>query len=167
VAAAETFIERQPALMNKAYEKIQKAQSNQAEQHNKTKNSKEFEVDDLVLLSTMHTNPPFLQTKGSKELRSKYIGPFRILRKISPTSYELDLPGHIKMHPIINVEYLEQYHESPAEFAGRVAPRPEPILNPDMEPEYELAEIRGHKRDRNGKLRLLCHWSGYEDFDDK
>lgn len=166
VAAAETFIERQQALMNKAYEKIQKAQSNQAEQYNKNRNSKEFEVDDLVLLSTKHTNPPFLQTKGSKKLRSKYIGPFRILRKISPTSYELDLPGHIKMHPIINVEYLKQYHESPAEFAGRVAPRPEPILNPDMEPEYELAEIRGHKRDRNGKLRLLCHWSGYEDFDD-
>lgn len=70
------------------------------------------------------------------------------------------------MHPIINVEYLKQYHETPSEFAGRVAPRPEHILNPEIEPEYELAEIRGHKRDCNGNLRLLCHWSGYEDFDD-
>jgi hypothetical protein len=64
VAAAETFIMRQQALMNKAYEKIQKIQFNQAEQYNKTRNSKEFEVDDRVLLSTKHTNSPFLQTKG-------------------------------------------------------------------------------------------------------
>jgi hypothetical protein len=120
----------------------------------------------MVLLSTKHTNPPFLQSKGSKKLRSKFIGPFPILRKINPTSYELDLPAHIRIHPIINAEYLKQYHESPVEFAGRTEPRPEPVLNADMEPEYELEEIRGHKRDRNGKLRLLCHWAGYEDFDD-
>ena len=46
--------------MNKAYEKIQKAQSNQAEQYSKNRNSKEFEMDDLVLLSIKRTNPPFL-----------------------------------------------------------------------------------------------------------
>lgn len=166
VAAAETFIEQQQALMNRAYERLQKAQTNQSEQYNKTKNAKEFLEGDLVLLSTKHTNPPFLQGKGSKKLRSKYIGPFRIMRKISPTAYELDLPAHIRIHPVINVEYLKKFHESPAQFAGRVEPRPEPILNADLEPEYELEAIRGHKIDRNGKLRLLCHWAGYEDFDD-
>jgi hypothetical protein len=88
------------------------------------------------------------------------------MRKISPTAYELDLPAHIKIHPIINVQYLKPYHVSPPEFAGRTEPRPEPVLNADLEPEYELEEIRGHKIDRNGKLRLLCHWRGYEDFDD-
>jgi hypothetical protein len=160
VAAAETFIERQQALMNIAYEYIQKAQSHQAEQYNKTKNSKEFQEDDLVLLSTKHTNPPFLPSRSSKKLRSKYIGPFRITRKVSPTSYELDPPGHIKMHPIINVEYLKPYHESPPDFASQSEPPPEPIMNPDMGPEYELAEIRDNKRDRNGKLRLL--WPGQD-----
>ena len=152
--------------MNSAYERIQKAQTSQAEQYNKGRNAKEYEENDLVLLSTKHTNPPFLQNKGSKKLRSKYIGPFRIMRKVSATSYELDLPAHIKIHPVVNVEYLKKYHESPAEFAGRVEPRPEPVLNADLEPEYELQEIRGHKLDTNGKLRLLCHWAGYEDFDD-
>lgn len=166
VAAAESFIERQQALMNSAYERLQKAQASQSEQYNKGQNAKVFDENDLVLLSTKHTNPPFLQAKGSNKLRSKYIGPFRIARKISPTAYELDLPAHIGMHPIVNVEYLKVFHESPAEFAERTEPRPEPILTADMEPEYELAEIRGHKMDKHGKLRLLCHWAGYEDFDD-
>lgn len=166
VAATESFIERQQALMNSAYERLQKAQTSQAEQHNKTKNAKEFAENDLVLLSTKHTNPPFLQSKGSKKLRSKYIGSLRVARKISPTAYELDLPAHINIYPIVNVEYLKVFHETPVKFAGRVEPRPEPVLNNDLEPEYELQEIRGHKIDKRGKLRLLCHWAGYEDYDD-
>jgi hypothetical protein len=166
VAATESFIERQQALMNSAYERIQKAQTSQAEQYNKNKNAKEFSEDDMVLLSTKHTNPPFLQAKGSKKLRSRYIGPFRIMRKISPTAYELDLPAHIRIHPVVNLEYLKQYHASPIEFAGRAEPRPDPVHNADMEPEYELEAIRGHKIDKNGRLRLLCHWAGYEDYDD-
>jgi hypothetical protein len=166
VAAAETFTERQQALRNKAYENNQRVQSHQAEQYKKIKNSKEFQEDDLVLLLTQHTNPPFLQSKGRKKLRSKYIGPFRITRKISPISHELHLPGHMKMHPSINVKYLKPYPKSQPDFAPRSEPPSEPIVNPDMEPKYELAEIRGYRRDRHGKLRLLCHWSGYENFDD-
>lgn len=166
VAATESFIEQQQALLNSAFERLQKSQANQAEQYNKTRNSKEFAENDLVLLSTKHTHPPFLQSTGSKKLRSKYIGPFRITRKISPTAYELDLPAHIKIHPVVNVEYLKTFHQSPVEFGDRVAPRPEPILNEDLEPEYEVQEIRGHKFDKRGKLRLLCHWAGYEDHDD-
>ncbi|KAI5450320.1 hypothetical protein NCC49_003231 [Naganishia albida] len=166
VAATESFIEQQRALLNSAFERLQKSQANQAEQYNKTKNSKEFAENGLVLLSTKHTHPPFLQSTGSKKLRSKYIGPFRIARKISPTAYELDLPAHIKIHPVVNVEYLKTFHQSPIEFGDRVAPRPEPILNEDLEPEYEVQEIRGHKFDKRGKLRLLCHWAGYEDHDD-
>jgi hypothetical protein len=166
VAATESFIERQQALLNSAYERLQKSQSNQAEQYNKNKNAREYAENDLVLLSTKHTNPPFLQSKGSRKLRSKFIGPFRIARKISPTAYELDLPAHIRIHPVINVEYLKEFHESPVEFAGRAEPRPEPVLNEEQEPEYELQEIRGHKFDKKGNLRLLCHWTGYEDFDD-
>jgi hypothetical protein len=64
------------------------------------------------------------------------------------------------------VEYLKAFQECQAQFAGRAEPIPEPILNADLEPEYELAAVRGHKLDRNGKLRLLCHWAGYETFDD-
>lgn len=72
--------------MNRAYERLQKAQTSQAEQYHKTQNAKEFAEDDLVLLSTRHTNPPFLPVQDSKRLRSKYIGPFRIMRKVSPTA---------------------------------------------------------------------------------
>ncbi|KAI5449513.1 hypothetical protein NCC49_004657 [Naganishia albida] len=117
VAAAESFIEHQPALMNYAGEKLQKAQTSQAEQYNKTKNANEFAEDDLVLLSIKHTYPPFSQGKGSKKLRSNYIGSFRIMRKISPAAYKLDLPAHMRIHPVINVEYPKAFHESPARFS--------------------------------------------------
>jgi uncharacterized coiled-coil protein SlyX len=113
-AVAETFIEQQQAFMKRAYERLQKAQSSQAEQYNKTEDTKEFVEGNLVLLSTKHTNPPFLQGRGSKKLRSKYIGPFRIMRKISPTACELDLPAHILIHPVIIVDHLKGFYESPA-----------------------------------------------------
>jgi hypothetical protein len=102
-----------------------------------------------VLLATKHVNPPFLRGTGSKKLRSKYIDPYRIERKISSTAYELDLPANVKIHPVVNVEYLKKYNQSPSDFAGRVEPPPPPAII-DGQESYEVEELIDHRNRKDG-----------------
>lgn len=49
----------------------------------------------------------------------KYDGPFEVLRRISPITYQIRLPVSYGMHPILNVAHLEKYNRSPEEFGDR------------------------------------------------
>lgn len=163
VPAAEAFIEEQAARMNAAQENILKAQRMQAEQYNKGRREADFEEGDLVLISTKHLNPPFLQTGGKRKFQPNYTGPFRITKKVGRLSYELDLPAHFKLHPVINVEYLKPFHESSSDLRRPQPPPTEPDINEALEEEYEVEEIRGHKMDKKGNLKFLVKWKNYDD----
>ena len=59
-----------------------------------------YKEGDLVMLSTDH-----LGIKGwSKHLKDRYIGPYPVIRMVGPNAVELVLPGHLKIHPVINTE---------------------------------------------------------------
>ena len=46
----------------------------------------------------------------------KYDGPFEVLQKLNPVSYQLRMPASYGMHPVINITHLEKYNKSPMEF---------------------------------------------------
>ncbi|KAJ7154825.1 hypothetical protein C8R46DRAFT_1227642 [Mycena filopes] len=69
-----------------------------------------------------------------------YDGPFEVIRKLSPVTYQIRLPTSYGMHPIINVAHLEKYNVSPEEFGEQ----PKKHLNrADFEdlPEEEVEQI--------------------------
>lgn len=68
-----------------------------------------------------------------KKLLMKYDGPFEIIRKLSPVSYQLRLPDSYGLHPILNIAHLERYRKSPPEFGER----PKKPLN---RRDFEVAE---------------------------
>ena len=53
--------------------------------------------------------------RGNKFL-TRYEGPFEIMKKISAVAYCLCMPALYGMHPVLNIEHLERYQESPSEF---------------------------------------------------
>jgi len=70
----------------------------------------------------------------------KYDGPFKVIQKLSPVSYQLRMPASYGIHPIINIAHLEKYQPSPTEFGNC----PTKNLNhEDFEalPEYEVGKI--------------------------
>jgi hypothetical protein len=100
-------------------------------------------------------------------LQSKYMGPFRIANKISGTAYELDLPANFKAHPVINIEFLKEYHVNPPRFAQRIgqeAPT-EPVWFDDGTQGFEVEMIRSHRKSKQGKISYLVKWRGYPDHD--
>lgn len=118
-----------------------------------------------------HTLKLLKDEKGrGQKLLMKYDGPFEIIRKLSPITYQLRMPVSYGIHPIINIAHLERYRQSPPEFGDR----PTKNLNrADFEELEEhpvdaivaerLRKIPRGRRVREYKLR----WEGYgPEFDE-
>ena len=118
----------------------------------------EFRIGDKVWLSTknIRTNRP------SPKLDVRRIGPFRILERVSPLAYQLDLPRKFSaLHPVFHVLVLEPHTENP--IPGRTQPPPPPI-EIEGELEYEVRRIIRSKFDRHRKkLLYYVEWLGYPD----
>ena len=57
---------------------------------------------------------PFKFGKGAK-LAPRFVGPFRILERIGPVSYTLELPSHLgKMHNVFHILVLRHYILDPS-----------------------------------------------------
>ena len=63
---------------------------------------KQFNIGERVMLSTINLK---LLNQPSKKFRSRYIGPYKILEKISSQAFKLDLPSNIKVHPSFTFHY--------------------------------------------------------------
>lgn len=107
-----------------------------------------------------------------KKLDHKYFGPFKILKKLSPEAYRLDLPASMRaLVNSFNVKLLEPYaHDEHINnpIPNRRQPPPPPI-EIDREVEYEVQEILDHKKDQRYKdpNRYLNRWLGYDQDEDQ
>jgi hypothetical protein len=69
----------------------------------------------------------------------------------------------MKVHPVINVEYLKAYHSNPERFGHREAPTQ---ASPDiLVHDPVVQEIRGHRLLR-GETELLAHYDNKPDHND-
>lgn len=119
VKTVEDFVEHLEALQRQAIDYLKHARQQQAKEANKgCLRPKVLGVGELVLLSTQYFQPAFMRTTGGRKLRAKYIGPFTIVKRVSPTSYELDLPANFKVHPVINLAHLKEFHPKLERFVG-------------------------------------------------
>ncbi|OMP05180.1 reverse transcriptase [Corchorus capsularis] len=71
--------------------------------------------------------------RPSQKLAKRYFGPFKILRKLGPVAYELELPSEAKIHPVFHVSLLKKCYGS---HTDHYAPLPktfvedQPVLEP-------------------------------------
>lgn len=80
---------------------------------------KEFNEGDLVALNR-HSLDLLKAKKGhGNKLLMRYDGPFEIIRKLSPVTYQLQLPASYGLHPILNITHLEEYKSLPPSLGDR------------------------------------------------
>ena len=89
--------------------------------------------------------------RKATKLEHLQLGPFRIKRKLDYDNYELELPEHMKIHPIVHISLLK------------------PTNNPETTEKvtasdnvFEVETIKG-KRTKQGITEYLIKWVGYED----
>ena len=112
-----------------------------------------YRVGDKVWLSTRNIRTQ----RPSKKLDHKQIGPFTILDRIGTTSYKLDLPPSMKIHPIFhsNLLRLDPNDALPSQHI----PPPLPIIV-DGEEEWEVERILD-SRLYYGKLQYKAQWKDH------
>lgn len=99
-------------------------QKKQADKNGRT-NVFQFNVGDLVLLSTQNLPEHAVTAVGCGKLLPRYIGPFRVLTRRG-LAYTLDLPSVMRTHPTFYVGRLKPYRpHSRSEDASTSSPSSE------------------------------------------
>ena len=128
----------------RAKEALLLSQIYQQRAYNKGRLIQEFKEGDLVVLNP-HSLDLLKSEKGrSNKLLMRYDGPFEIIRKLSPVTYQLRLPASYGLHPILNIAHLKEYKQSPESLGNQ----PTKCLNRqdfNKLPEFEVDAIVGER----------------------
>ncbi|KAF4456506.1 pol polyprotein [Fusarium austroafricanum] len=109
-----------------------------------------FSEGDMVYLATKNISTD----RPSYKLDYKYIGPYKVKKKISENNYELDLPPKVRLHPIFHIALLESAANT---IHVKNDNEPEEIEGPEI---YEAEAIRDTRRE-NGRREYLVKWKNY------
>ena len=133
------------------------AQEGYKSNYNKHHKAIEFAVGDLVLLSTKNLK----MQRPSKKLADKYIGPFKVLKRIGKNAYQLELPKQYgRIHSTFHVSLLQAYHHRP----GEVEADPSLSALPEVVEEQDfIVEKVLNARGKGAKRRWLIKWAGWSD----
>ena len=81
-------------------------QQRQTQYINKKRKHILYKVDDKILLLMKNLTTPTDKNRPARKLTPKFVGPFKIIEKISETAYKVELPHNMKMHPVFHVLLL-------------------------------------------------------------
>jgi hypothetical protein len=137
---------------------LQLAQQRQTSYANRCRREREFQVGDGVLLSTQNLNlkGPKDRTMAARKLLPRFVGPFKVVRRVGQVAYELELPSTWRVHPVFHVSLLVPWHVS-----FRQATPPPVMLLEDGSLEYEVEQILEADMDKGKAKRYLVKWKGY------
>ncbi len=114
----------------------------------------DFKVGDLVMLNRKN-----IKTQRSKlKFDAKFVGPFKITKKINDVAFRLELPQSWRIHNVFHKWLLEPIGNNP--FPNQITNPPPPELIED-DFEFEVDEIVDYRLFRGKKPQFLVHWKGY------
>ena len=117
--SAEAFLLAREAVVRFVQDSIANAvdrQKRNADKYGRA-NVLSFNVNDLVLLSTVNLPKHVVTNVGSSKLLPKYIGPFRVLQRRG-NAYTIELPRRMRTHPTFYVGRLRPYCQYAVSSAG-------------------------------------------------
>ena len=99
---------------------------------------------------------------GTRKLNPRRLGPFEVVKKVSPLNYELKLPATWRIHPVFHTTLLSPH------MADTIPGRPLQPAPPVMVEGTEEYEVEGvlDSRFRRGGLEYLVRWKGYSAAED-
>ena len=92
---------------------------------------------------------------GSRKFHPRFIGPFKIIKKVGNVSYKLDLPDNMsRIHPVFHVSLLKKWM-----LPFRAQPPP-PTIEVEGETLWQFEKILDHRK-KGRKQEYLVKWLNY------
>ena len=111
-----------------------------------------FNIGDQVWLDSRN-----LKTNYHKKMAPKREGPFKILEKLGPVTYQLELPSTWKIHNVFHATLLKHYQETEVHEGNFPRPPPELLEGEEV---YEVKNILKHQKRGQG-YQFFVQWKGY------
>ena len=160
--AAYRFAEEKEELLARAYDSLVHTAWRMKASADKRRRPLEFQEGEYVLLKLPHqTWKCAVNRRLHPGLLPRFEGPFKIVKKVGPVAYRLDLPDYYKIHNTFHVSYLKPFHgeqgEEEAQQGGALA-RDNDLLHKEIE------QILGHRTTggsrRKRETEYLIQWKG-------
>ena len=155
VQDTKVFLLRQEAFLKMTQDAMSEAQSRMKLYYDKNRPVQIFEVGDEVLLDGKNLDIRHKGFAQSSKLAPRYIGPYRIVKKVQKDSYELSLSKGLKLHPVFHTSLLKAYQQD----KDRKQETSKVILHDGSE--GHLVEAVLNHRKQNGKMQYKILWLGY------
>lgn len=115
-------------------------------------------VGELVLVKLQPYQQNFISQKPFSKLNQKFYGPYKILSRIGPMAYKVELPVGAQIHPVFHVSQLKRYHQD-----NRLHPKTllmnftskQPVINP-----FQILKQRQILRDGAHIVEAFTQWEG-------
>lgn len=122
-----------------------------------------YKEGDLVMIRTSSFRDHFSRARPSEKLRSKWIGPFKIIKLVGKNAVRLELPTTMRIHPVVNVSHTKPYFDQPEDLSSTIERPPPPVIGP-LGPAYEIDRVIQHRRRGRG-YQFLVDWKGYPTYE--
>lgn len=138
-------------------ERLKEAQNRTKQNTNKGRVDKEYVVGKMVYLKLQPYRQSNVALRRNIKLTARYYGPFKVIARIGPVAYRLQLPEGSKIHPLFHVSLLKRGMPSIAQAVptvplvgeeGQLLAQPEKILDRKMV-----------KKGNHTATKVLVKWS--------
>ncbi|XP_062203820.1 uncharacterized protein LOC133906043 [Phragmites australis] len=106
---ARITIEEKEKMLKELKLNLSKAQERTKHFADKGRTERSFTEGDMVYLKLQPYRYNAFGLRGSIKLRSKYYGPFRVIKRVGMAAYKLLLPDGVNIHPVFHVNQLKKH----------------------------------------------------------
>jgi hypothetical protein len=108
VEAVESALIARDRVLRELQNNIKLAQGRMKKVYDNKHREEEFEEGDWVFLKLQPYRQISVYMRKNAKLSARYFGPFKIIQKISPVAYKLDLPQDSRIHPVFHISLLKK-----------------------------------------------------------